>query len=113
MAIALAGLIWGTNELLNFTTYDYSTNSTSGTSSNSVVVSNAQSIEGEEGVVNILSLNVEQIENLANTIAGRNAIWPGYKGDPDDHGAVQRHFAENFAKFINSGKIQVLGPVAR
>ena len=103
---ALASLIWGSNELLNLTKYDYSIIST--TSSTDVgAVSHSVSADQGDDTINILSLELEQIENLANTIAGRNAVWPGYKGDPQDHRAVQRHFQENFAKFINSGIISV------
>ena len=73
-----------------------------------VVVSIPNSGEEEDpSTVTILNLDVEEIEGLANTIAGRNAIWPGYKGDPNNHRAVQQHFAEQFAKFINSGIIRV------
>ena len=101
---ALASLIWGANELLNFTQYDYSILNTSGTTS-TVVVSDPNAGESTEGTINILSLELEQIENLANTVAGQNAIWPGYKGDKSDHRAVNKHFQEQFAKFINSGVI--------
>ena len=103
---ALAALVWGSVELLNLTKYDiiYS-NSSSGTST--TVVQPTEGNESGDDKINILSLEVEQIEALANTIAGQNAIWPGYKGDPTDHRAVQRHFAENYAKYINSGIIQV------
>ena len=102
--VALASLIWGANELLNFTQYDYSILNTSGTTS-TVVVSNPNAGESTDGAINILSLELEQIENLANTVAGQNAIWPGYKGDKANHRAVNRHFQEQFAKFINSGII--------
>ena len=103
---ALAGLIWGSNELLNLTDYVYHTSTTSGTPITSTTLPGDTGVE-DPSTINILSLELEQIENLANTIAGRNAIWPGYKGDPNDHAAVQRHFNENFAKFINSGIIRV------
>ena len=104
---ALAGLIWGSVELLNLKKYVYSINTTTG--GTSVGVDNAPdpTSDGEEGVINILSLDLEDIENLANTIAGQNAVWTGYKGDPQNHKEVQRHFVENFAKFINSGVIRV------
>ena len=107
LAIVLCGLVWGSNELLNFTQYDYSTANTTGVTNTSVHNTPNSGDTGEDGQINILSLDVEQIENLANTIAGRNAIWYGYKGDPNDHQAVQRHFQEQFAKFINSGIISV------
>ena len=107
LAIVLCGLVWGSNELLNFTQYDYSTSNTTGVTNTSVHNTPNSGDTGEDGQINILSLDVEQIENLANTIAGRNAIWYGYKGDPNDHQAVQRHFQEQFAKFINSGIISV------
>ena len=103
---AVAALIWGSNELLNLTKYDYITNSSGHTTSVSTTLPSDTGVE-DPSTINILSLELEQIENLANTIAGRNAVWPGYKGDPNDHFAVQKHFAENFAKFINSGVIRV------
>lgn len=104
--IALAGLVWGANELLNLTRYDYSISDTSSTVISSSSTPNNTGVEGED-TINILSLDVEQIEGLANTIAGRNAIWYGYKGNPLDHRAVEKHFREQFAKFINSGIIPV------
>ena len=104
---ALAALVWGSVELLNLTKYDYITiDPDLSTSDISTIPADPQQEEGE-GTINILDLKVEQIENLANTIAGRNAIWPGYQGDKEDNKAIQRHFFESFAKFINSGKIQV------
>ena len=103
---ALASLIWGSNELLNLTEYDYSINSTGNTTYVSTTLPSDTGVE-DPSSINILSLELEQIENLANTIAGQNAIWPGYKGDPNNHVAVRNHFAENFAKFINSGIIRV------
>ena len=105
--LALSGLIWAAYYGLIHKTYVFSTSNSSGTPDDSVVVSQPNSVTGEGETINILSLSVEQIEGLANTIAGQNAIWPGYKGDPKDHRAVQRHFNQQFAKFINSGIISV------
>ena len=107
LSIGLASMIWLAFYGLTHKTYDYHTSNSNTTSSTIVVTSPQSPVDGDEGVINILSLSVEQIEGLANTIAGQNAIWPGYKGDPKDHRAVQRHFNENFAKLINSGIINV------
>ena len=104
--LALSGLIWAAYYGLIHKTYVYSTSNTN-TASTTIVVATPNSQVGEDGTINILSLSVEQIEGLANTIAGQNAIWHGYKGDPQDHRAVQRHFNEQFANFINSGIINV------
>lgn len=107
LALAFGFMVWGANKALNFTQYEYftvenRTNTEVETSSNQ----NPEDESDKDKIV-IQSLSIEQIENLANTIAGQNAIWPGYKGDPKDHRAVQRHFSIQFAKFINGGRINV------
>ncbi|MGI9548849.1 MAG: hypothetical protein ACR2M7_02575 [Bdellovibrionales bacterium] len=107
MAWGLALLVWGSNELLNWTEYDYGTNNTGNTTTTVVASTPNTGGESDENTFTISKYTAEQIENLANTIAGQNAIWPGYKGDPKDHRAVERHFQEQFAKFINSGIIPV------
>lgn len=104
---ALAALVWGSVELLNLKQYDYSIIGAPSSTDVGTPPSGEPADQGSDDTINILSLELEQIENLANTIAGRNAIWYGYKGDPNDHGKVQAHFQEQFAKFINSGIIQV------
>ena len=104
--IGLSMVVWGFYYAFEYKTYEDSTNGSSGSASDSVVVSPNPN-EGGDGTINILSLELEQIENLANTIAGQNAVWPGYRGDQKDHQAVQAHFGEQFAKFINSGIIPV------
>ena len=103
--LALSGLIWGTYYAFIHKTIEYHNNGSTGVTTTTVVQQQPNS-NTEDGEVFILKdYSVEQVENLANTIAGQNAIWPGYKGDPKDHQAVQRHFNEQFAKFINSGVI--------
>ena len=107
MAWGLALMVWGSNELLNYTEYDYGTTNSSGTAT---TVANATPNTGgpeDESTFTINKLTAEQIEGLANTIAGKNAIWPGFKGNEENNGEIDRHFREQFAKFINSGIIPV------
>jgi len=107
LSLALAGLTWLVNYQVEINEDDRSLINGGGTES-SVANTNANNTtEGGDDKINILSLELEQIENLANTIAGKNAIWPGYKGEEFDHRSVNRHFNEQFAKFINSGIIPV------
>ena len=109
LSLSLAALTWLLNYQVKIDEDDLR-NGSNGNSESVVANTNASNTtEGGDDKINILSLELEQIENLANTIAGQNAIWPGYKGDPKDHRAVQRHFQEQFAKFINSGIIPVEG----
>ena len=108
LAWSLALMVFAANKALNFTEYDYGIDNNGGSSTTVVAAASPNSGETEsESKFIVQQFTVEQIENLANTIAGQNAIWPGYKGDPKDNRGVQRHFNENFAKFINGGHINV------
>ncbi len=107
LAWSLVLMLWFSNKALNFTEYYDDASGQGGNSTEVAAAATQNSAESEESKFVIKNFTVEQIENLANTIAGQNAIWPGYKGDPQDHRAAQRHFNQKFAEFINSGIINV------
>ena len=108
LSLALAGLTWLVNYQVEIEPEDLR-NSVHYQAESVPATSNTSSEDNSESTFTISQYSVEQIENLANTIAGQNAIWPGYKGDEKDHRSVQRHFNQEFAKWINSGIIPVEG----
>ena len=106
IATFVSALVWLSAWMLNLKNYENSTHYP-GDSTATSTIATVPDGPPAGGEVNILSLELEEIENLANTIAGRNAIWPNYQGDIKDHQKVQAHFKESFAKFVNSGIISV------
>lgn len=107
LCLALAGLTWGINYSVTIEPEDLPKGHKTQVEEIAAANANTSDQNTDKETVKISSYSLEQIENLANTIAGQNAIWPGYKGDPKDPRAVNRHFQENFAKFINGGTIPV------
>ena len=106
LSLALAGLTWLVNYQVTVTPEDLR-NSVHYQVDSAPASSNSSNEDTSKEKFVISQFSVEQIENLANTIAGQNAIWPGYKGDEKNHREVQRHFNQQFATWINSGIIPV------
>ncbi len=104
--VALAGLVWGSVQLLGLTEYEYfDKNAGSGTE---VAVNDPNTQNQDPAEEQIKTIDPEDLQNIQNTIAFTHAIWPGYKGDIYDGGAVRKHFSQNLAKIIvqNGGSFE-------
>ena len=101
---------WGAFYALDMKTFFYPESNSSGTAV--VTTVSGQNSEEAEDEFKVLKIDAEDLENLVNTIAYTHAVWPGYKGDITDGGAVRKHFSENLAKvIINNGGIDTGGRV--
>lgn len=95
---ALAGLTWGSVELLGLTEYTpIVDNSSTGVTTTVVPPNTADTSAGDE---KILVITPEELQNIQNTIAYTHAVWPGYRGDVSDGRAVRKHFSQNLGKVI-------------
>ena len=95
---ALAGLTWGSVELLGFTEYSPIVDNSSTVVSTTVVTPNTT--DTDAGNEQILVITPEELQNIQNTVAYTHAVWPGYRGDVSDGRAVRKHFSQNLGKVI-------------